>query len=114
LWRYRDLIGPDRAPRLVAAYKQTVLGPVWHLTEPTGDHADVRLYLRLVAKISTDGLPRILFTCRHYLWTFFSNGLLNTASTFNANAGVFGKVYFPRLVMPIATVLSSMIAWGCR
>jgi lipopolysaccharide transport system permease protein len=69
----------------------------------------------MVAKISTDGLPRILFYLPGItLWTLFSNGLLNTAGTFNANAGVFGKVYFPRLVMPIATILSSMIALGLQ
>ena len=115
LWRYRDLISLIVRRDFVAAYKQTVLGPLWHLTEPLVTTLTYAFIFGLVARISTDGLPRILFYLPGItLWTFFSNTLMNTAGTFNANAGIFGKVYFPRLVMPIATVLSNLIALGLQ
>lgn len=115
LWRYRDLIGLIVRRDFVAAYKQTILGPLWHLTEPLVTTLTYAFIFGAVAKISTDGLPRILFYLPGItLWTFFSNTLMNTAGTFNANAGIFGKVYFPRLVMPIATGLSSLIALGLQ
>jgi lipopolysaccharide transport system permease protein len=115
LWRYRDLIGLIVRRDFVAAYKQTVLGPAWHLTEPLVTTLTYAFIFGSVAKISTDGLPRILFYLPGIsLWTFFTNGLLSTAGTFNANAGVFGKVYFPRLVMPIASIISSLIAFAMQ
>jgi lipopolysaccharide transport system permease protein len=115
LWRYRDLISLIVRRDFVAAYKQTILGPLWHLTEPLVTTLTYALIFGAVAKISTDGLPRILFYLPGItLWTFFSNTLMHTAGTFNTNAGVFGKVYFPRLVMPIASVLSNLIALGLQ
>ncbi len=114
-WRYRDLIGLIVRRDFVAAYKQTVLGPVWHLTEPLVTTLTYAFIFGMVARISTDGVPRILFYLPNIaLWTLFSNGLLSTAGTFNSNAGIFGKVYFPRLVMPIASVISSLIAYSLQ
>ncbi|HEX8529663.1 MAG TPA: ABC transporter permease, partial [Cytophagales bacterium] len=115
LWRYRDLVSLIVRRDFVAAYKQTILGPLWHLTEPLVTTLTYAFIFGAVAKISTDGLPRILFYLPGItLWTFFSNTLMNTAGTFNTNAGIFGKVYFPRLVMPLATLLSNLIALGLQ
>jgi lipopolysaccharide transport system permease protein len=115
LWRYRDLLFLIVRRDFVAAYKQTVLGPIWHLTEPLVTTLTYAFIFGVVANIDTDGLPRILFYLPGItLWTFFSNTLLQVAGTFNANAGIFGKVYFPRLVMPIATVVSNLIALGLQ
>ncbi|WP_378410502.1 ABC transporter permease [Rhodocytophaga aerolata] len=115
LWRYRDLISLIVKRDFVSAYKQTVLGPVWHFAEPMVTTLTYAFIFGGIANISTDGLPRILFYLSGImLWTYFSNCLLNTSSTFNANAHIFGKVYFPRLVMPITTTISSMIALGMQ
>jgi lipopolysaccharide transport system permease protein len=115
LWRYRDLIGLIVRRDFVSSYKQTVLGPLWHLTEPLVTTLTYAFIFGLVAKISTEGMPRILFYLPGItLWTFFANGLLQTAGTFSANAGVFGKVYFPRLVAPLATILTNMISLGLQ
>lgn len=115
LWRYRDLVGLVVRRDFVAAYKQTILGPVWHLTEPVVTTLTYAFVFGVVARISTDGLPRILFYLPGItLWTFFANTLLSISGTFNANASIFGKVYFPRLIMPIATVLTNLIALGLQ
>jgi len=115
LWRYRDLLFLIVRRDFVAAYKQTVLGPIWHLTEPLVTTLTYAFIFGLVANISTDGLPRILFYLPGItLWMFFSNTLIHVAGTFNANAGVFGKVYFPRLVVPIAMVCTNLIALGLQ
>lgn len=113
LWRYRDLLGLIIRRDFVSAYKQTILGPLWHLADPLVTTLTYAFIFGGIAKLSTDGLPRILFYLPGItLWTFFANSLLGTSGTFNANAGVFGKVYFPRLVMPISAVISSLIAFG--
>jgi lipopolysaccharide transport system permease protein len=115
LWRYRDLISLIVKRDFVSAYKQTVLGPLWHFAEPMVTTLTYAFIFGGIANISTDGLPRILFYLSGImLWTYFANCLLNTSGTFNANAHIFGKVYFPRLVMPITTTISSMIALGMQ
>jgi lipopolysaccharide transport system permease protein len=115
IWRYRDLLGLMVRRDFVAFYKQTVLGPIWHLTEPLVTTLTYAFIFGAIANISTNGLPRILFYLPGLtLWTFFSNTLLNVAGTFNANAGIFGKVYFPRLVVPLATVATNLISLGLQ
>lgn len=115
LWLYRDLISLIIRRDFVAVYKQTILGPIWHLTEPLVTTLTYAFIFGVIASISTDGLPRILFYLSGImLWTYFSNGLLSTANTFNNNAGMFGKVYFPRMVMPIATIISGIIAFAMQ
>jgi lipopolysaccharide transport system permease protein len=112
LWRYRDLISLIVKRDFVSAYKQTVLGPLWHFAEPMVTTLTYAFIFGGIANISTDGLPRILFYLSGImLWTYFSNCLLHTSGTFNANAHIFGKVYFPRLVMPITTTISGVIAF---
>jgi lipopolysaccharide transport system permease protein len=112
LWRYRDLIVLIVRRDFVSAYKQTVLGPIWHFAEPMVTTLTYAFIFGGIANISTDGLPRILFYLSGImLWTYFSNTLLSTSGTFNLNAHIFGKVYFPRLVMPITSSISGMIGF---
>lgn len=115
LWRYRDLVGLIVRRDFVAFYKQTVLGPLWHLTEPLVTTFTYAFIFGAIANISTQGLPRILFYLPGItLWSFFAHTMLQVSGTFNTNAGIFGKVYFPRLVMPVATVISNLIALGLQ
>ncbi|MDJ1471632.1 ABC transporter permease [Xanthocytophaga flava] len=115
LWRYRDLLAQFVRRDFVGAYKQTVLGPLWHLAEPLATTLTYAFIFGSIFKMSTNGMPRILFYLPGIaLWTLFSNTLLSTASTFNANAGIFGKVYFPRLIVPINVAVNSLIAFGMQ
>lgn len=114
VWRYRDLILLMVKRDITAVYKQTVLGPVWMFVQP--------IFTTLIytftfgsANISTDGIPAILFYLMgQTLWTYFADCLNKTSNTFIANAGVFGKVYFPRLVMPISVIISNLIKLGIQ
>jgi lipopolysaccharide transport system permease protein len=115
IWRYRDLIMLLVKRDFVAFYKQTILGPLWFAIQPILTTAVYVLLFNRVANISTDGAPPILFqmagiTC----WMYFSEVLLKTSDTFITNANIFGKVYFPRIVIPLSIVLSSMIRLGIQ
>jgi len=115
LWRYRDLTLLFVWRDLVTQYKQTILGPLWHLIQPLLTTALFTLVFSRVAKLSTDGLPPVLFymagvTC----WNYFAECLNRTASTFIQNASIFGKVYFPRLSVPVSVVLSNIIRFGIQ
>lgn len=108
LWRYRDLIWLFTKKNFILIYKQTILGPAWIILQPLMTTLIYTLVFGGIAGISTDGVPQLLFYMGGTaVWGFFSSCLNKTASTFTGNAGVFGKVYFPRLVMPVSTVLSS-------
>jgi lipopolysaccharide transport system permease protein len=115
LWRYRDLIRLLVWRDFVASYKQTVLGPVWYLINPILSTTIFTVIFGNVAKLSTDGLPPFLFyMAGNTMWTYFSMCLTNTANTFTANSGIFGKVYFPRLAIPISVVISSLLSFILR
>jgi len=115
IWRYRDLIRLLVWRDFVAAYKQTVLGPLWYLVGPVLGTVINTIVFSEIAKLSTDGLPPFLFyMAGNTIWTYFSSSLSTTSNTFTANAGIFGKVYFPRLAIPIATVISNLIGFGLR
>ncbi len=115
LWRYRDLLMQFVRRDFVSAYKQTVLGPVWHLAEPLATTLTYAFIFGSLFNMSANGMPRILFYLPGIaLWTLFANNLLGTSGTFNANAHVFGKVYFPRLIVPIGATLNSLIAFGMQ
>ena len=110
LWAYRDLCALFVKRNIITKYKQTILGPLWFVIQPA---LTVIMYMVVfggIAGIPTDGVPRPLFylagTCT---WTYFSSCLMSTSNTFVSNAGIFGKVYFPRLVMPISTVISNLL-----
>lgn len=110
LWQYRDLIFLMVRRDFVSQYKQTVLGPLWFLISPLFNVLVYTFIFSTVAGISTDGIPPILFYLSGLtLWNYFSGTLTGTSNTFVANAAIFGKVYFPRLVIPISLTISSMI-----
>ena len=109
LWRYKDLLFLLVRRDFVSVYKQTILGPVWFFIQPLLTTATFTLVFSKMANISTDGIPAPLF----YLigvtfWSYFSTCLTATSGTFVNNASVFGKVYFPRLIMPLSIVISSL------
>ena len=110
VWQYRDLIYLFTKRNFVVSYKQTILGPAWIFLTPLFSSIVQAFVFGGIAGIETDGVPMMLFyLCSNAIWAFFSSCLVGNASTFTANAYVFGKVYFPRLTTPISNVLSSMI-----
>ena len=110
VWQYRDLIYLFTKRNFVVSYKQTILGPAWIFLTPLFSSIVQAFVFGGIAGIATDGVPMMLcYLCSNAIWAFFSSCLLQNASTFTANAYVFGKVYFPRLTTPISNVLSSMI-----
>jgi lipopolysaccharide transport system permease protein len=115
LWRYRDLIWLFVWRDFVAYYKQTVLGPLWYLIQPVLTTVVFTVIFGNIAKLSTDGLPPFLFyLAGNTVWTYFSTCLTSTSNTFTGNAGLFGKVYFPRLAIPVSVVISNMISFAIR
>jgi lipopolysaccharide transport system permease protein len=98
-----------------AQYKQTILGPLWHFIQPLFTTFIFIVVFSQIAAISTDGIPPLLFyLCGITIWNYFSSCLIATSGTFVSNAYIFGKVYFPRLVMPISVVLSNMVKFGIQ
>lgn len=115
LFRYRDLIWLFVKRDLVNSYKQTVLGPIWILINPLLSTTVFTVIFGIIAGISTDGVPPFLFYMSgNVLWSFFSSNLNKGSSTFLSNARIFGKVYFPRLVMPIANVIFNFINFALQ
>ena len=115
VWRYRDLLWLFVRRDFVAVYKQTILGPLWFFIQPLLTTLVFTIIFSGVAKIPTDGYPAMLF----YLagttpWNYFATCLTKTSSTFVQNAGIFGKVYFPRLVVPLSIVVSNIIQFGIQ
>ena len=115
IWRYRDLIQLFIKRNIVVQYKQTVLGPLWYLIQPILTVIMNMVVFGGIAKMSTDGVPQALFyMAGNVCWFYFADCLNQTASTFTTNQNMFGKVYFPRLVVPIATVLSNLLRFGIQ
>lgn len=115
LWQYRDLIRLLVWRDFVAAYKQTILGPLWHVIQPVLTTLIFTIIFSRVARLPTDGLPPFLFyMAGNTLWVYFQSCLLKTSNSFTENAGIFGKVYFPRLSIPISTIISNLISFGIR
>ena len=115
VWMYRDLIMLFTKRNFVVSYKQTILGPAWIFLTPLFSSIVQAFVFGGIAGIATDGVPMMLFyLCGNAVWAFFSSCLTQNASTFTANAYVFGKVYFPRLTTPISYVISSMIRFGIQ
>lgn len=110
IWRYRDLVFLFTKRRFQLTYKQTILGPAWIFINPFLTSIVFTFLFGKVAGMSTDGVPQFLFyLSSNAIWSFFSASLTNNATTFTSNSGLFGKVYFPRLTVPISNVLSSAI-----
>jgi lipopolysaccharide transport system permease protein len=115
LWRCRDLISLFVWRDFVALYKQTILGPAWHVIQPLLTTLTYTIIFGKIAALPTNGCPPFLFYLTgNVLWNFFAGCLIKTASTFVSNAGLMGKVYFHRLAIPIATVLSTLISFGIQ
>lgn len=115
VWKYRDLIVLLVKRNFVSQYKQTILGPLWALIQPLLTTVVFTVVFGRLAGLAAEGVPSFLFfMCGNIAWHYFSGCLTQTANTFTGNAGIFGKVYFPRLVSPISTVLTNLISFGIQ
>jgi lipopolysaccharide transport system permease protein len=115
LWRYRDLVGLLVRRDFVATYKQTILGPIWFLIQPLATTLTFVVIFGNIAGMPTDGQPQWLFyMLGTVVWNYFATCFVQTSNTFVANASLFGKVYFPRLVVPVATVTSNLLTLGIQ
>lgn len=115
VWQYRDLVLLFVRRDFVSIYKQTLLGPLWILLQPLLTTLTYTLIFSRIAGISTAGVPPILFyLCGIIPWTFFAECLNKTSNTFISNANIFGKVYFPRLTVPVSIILSNLISMGIQ
>jgi len=115
IWRYKDLMLLFVKRDFIAQYKQTVLGPLWHLIQPILTTIIFLILFSRIARIPTDGVhPIVFYMAGISIWNYFSACLTSTSNTFLANASIFGKVYFPRLVTPLSVTLSNMIRFGIQ
>lgn len=115
LWRYRELIWLFVKRDFVTFYKQTILGPLWYIIQPVLTTLVFTFIFGKVAQISTDETPAFLFYLSGTVcWTYFSSCLIKTSNTFIKNAGIFGKVYFPRLTVPISIVIINLVQFGIQ
>lgn len=115
IWRYRDLIALFVKRNIVIQYKQTILGPLWYIIQPVLTVIMNMVVFGGIAGMSTDGVPQILFyLAGNVCWFYFSDCLNQTSKTFTDNQAMFGKVYFPRMVVPISTVLSNLLRFGIQ
>jgi lipopolysaccharide transport system permease protein len=112
LWRYRDLVMLFVRRDFVAVYKQTILGPLWYLIQPLLTTITFTVIFGNIASLPTDGLPQFLFYMSGtVVWGYFAECLNKTSNTFVQNANLFGKVYFPRMAVPVSILLSNMITF---
>lgn len=115
IFKYKDLLFLFVKRDFVSIYKQTILGPLWFFLQPIITAITFTVIFGNLAKISTDGLPQILFyMCGITLWNYFADTLTKTADTFSSNANIFGKVYFPRMIAPLSVVVSNLIKLGIQ
>lgn len=115
IWRYRDLYSMFVKRDIITQYKQTILGPTWFFIQPALTTIMYMVVFGGIAGISTDGLPQPLFYLAGIVfWQYFSDCLNKTSSTFTTNQAIFGKVYFPRMIVPLATVTSNLVRMGIQ
>jgi lipopolysaccharide transport system permease protein len=115
VWQYRDLLLLFVKRDVVTVYKQTVLGPLWYLIQPLFTSITFTIIFNNLAGIDTGTVPPFLFNLAGItVWNYFTACLTGTSNTFGANAGIFGKVYFPRLIVPISIVISNLIKFGIQ
>lgn len=115
VWRYRDLLLLLVRRDFVANFKQTVLGPMWFFIQPLLTSVTYLIIFTRVAKISTDGVPPILFYLGGVtVWNYFSGCLTTSSATFNQNKNLFSKVYFPRIIMPLQVMMSQLLKFGVQ
>lgn len=112
VWQYRDLVWMFFMRDFITFFKQTILGPIWYLIQPTLTALAYYVVFGRIANISTDGLPPFLFYVSNIVvWSYFASCLSNNSEVFSKNANLFGKVYFPRLVVPISVAMSGSVAF---
>ncbi|MGE3519719.1 MAG: ABC transporter permease [Vicinamibacterales bacterium] len=115
LWTYRDLVALLMWRDFVSEYKQTLLGPAWHLIRPLVTAVVFTAVFSTVAKLPTDGVPPFLFyMCGTVAWTYFASCVFDISKTFVANFNLIGKVYFPRLSIPVSLIGSNLVAFGIQ
>jgi len=115
VWAYRDLVELFVKRNIVVQYKQTILGPLWYLIQPILTVIMNMVVFGGIAHMSTDGVPQALFyMAGNVCWFYFSDCLNQTSSTFVTNQAMFGKIYFPRMVVPISTVISNLLRFGIQ
>lgn len=115
IWRYRDLLVLFVKRDIVTVYKQTILGPLWFFIQPLFTSIIFTLVFNNIASIPTGNVPSFLFNLTGITaWNYFNQCLTGTSNTFTANAGIFGKVYFPRVIMPLKTVISNLFKFGIQ
>lgn len=115
VWQYRDLLMLFVKRDVVTVYKQTILGPLWYLIQPLFTSITFTIIFNKVAGIETGTVPPFLFNLAGIMvWNYFTACLTGTSDTFRSNAAIFGKVYFPRLIMPISTVISNLLKFGIQ
>jgi len=115
LFRFKDLLFLFVRRDFVSIYKQTILGPVWFFLQPIITSIIFALVFGMFGNISTEGIPALLFyLCGITLWNYFSDTLTKTSETFTANASIFGKVYFPRLIVPLSIVISNLVKFAIQ
>lgn len=115
IWRYRDLLLLFVKRDIVTVYKQTILGPLWYFIQPLFTAITFTIIFNTVAGIETGKTPAFLFNLAGIIiWNYFTSCLNETSDTFKKNASIFGKVYFPRAIMPIATVLTNLVKLGIQ
>lgn len=115
IWQYRDLLTLFVKRNIITQYKQTILGPLWYVIQPLMTTIMYMVVFGGIAKISTDGLPQPLFYLAGIcFWQYFSDCLTKTSNTFVANAGIFGKVYFPRLITPLSDAVSNLVRFSIQ
>ncbi len=115
IWGYRDLLLLLVRRDFVALYKQTVLGPIWFIIQPVMMTIVFTIVFGNIANISTDGIPHTVFYLAGItMWTFFADAFTKTSETFITNASIFGKVYFPRVIVPLSVVLSGLLKFAVQ
>jgi len=115
IWRYRDLLILFVKRDIITVYKQTILGPLWYFIQPLFTSIIFTLVFNNIASIPTGNVPSFLFNLTGITaWNYFNQCLTGTSNTFAANAGIFGKVYFPRVIIPLKTVISNLFKFGIQ
>ena len=115
VWQYRDLLLLFVKRDVVTVYKQTVLGPLWYLIQPLFTSITFTIIFNNLAGINTGTVPPFLFNLVGItVWNYFTACLTGTSNTFGANAGIFGKVYFPRIIVPMSIVISNLLKFGIQ
>lgn len=115
VWQYRDLVRMFVKRSFTTMYKQTVLGPLWFIINPLMTTLVFTVIFGNLANLSTEGVPPFLFyLAGNTLWSYFASCITNTSSTFTANSGIMGKVYFPRITMPLSTVIFGLLSFAIQ